>query len=94
MATTINVTQEDIDEGQMGECYFCPVALAASKMIKGGCWVNETHIRASGDDEQEFILSELPEEACKFIRDFDSGNPVHPFQFTLDIPEEFLKEKL
>jgi hypothetical protein len=88
-ATVINVTAEHIANGKRGECEFCPVALAfqaaldlgpfASIDVLIGCATITTGGRS--------IAVSLPEDADQFIVNFDDGEPVEPFSFTVDYPQ-------
>lgn len=75
---TVNVTQEDIDEGQRHQCRRCPIALAASMVIPVAGVTDDIYVDAENDD---ITFYELPEEAKKFIERFDANAKVEPFQF-------------
>lgn len=88
MIVTINVTQEDIDHGEKGNCSRCPVALAASRVLYHptiwpcGIWFGRPC-------SMNRCSVPTPPEVTKFVSDFDSDRPVEPFSFTLTcIPEE------
>lgn len=82
----IEVTQGHIDEGKKADCNRCPIALAIAQHVKVsfkvGNWL--VHFGALGS-------SSLPSNAFCFIQKFDSGQPVSPFSFDIEIPAEFLK---
>jgi hypothetical protein len=78
---TIDVTWEDIDRGQRGICARCPIALAAERagiqqplVFSLGIW----HHSGSG------FWSSIPDEAIRFLEDFDTGSPVAPFTFEVN----------
>lgn len=77
---TIEVTQEDIDKGKQGSCGRCPIALAAYRVMEGSFLVLPYAIfRLEGKSIS------LPDSAIEFIGLFDSGMPVKPFSFTIEI---------
>lgn len=77
---TIRVTQEDIDNGERGNCELCPIAHAMSREL--GCAVD-----VSGPCAVVYIHGPveipLPQEARNFILDFDNVEPVQPFEFQI-----------
>lgn len=75
----ITVTEEDIREGKAGTCQWCPIALAASK-IMGACTVSPDRISFSGGRH-----CYLPRKAKDFIHRFDNGGVVKPFKFEVTI---------
>lgn len=82
---TVEVTQEDIDQGQRCSCRGCPVALALERatgiswLVDGGC------IYVDWRSFQVFAV--LSPEVRAFIHRFDCGKPVQPITFTLEVPE-------
>lgn len=93
----IRVTAEDITAGLQKSCFYCPVALAISRVI-AGFWeaaVTESgeHFQRSADvhfqhsETGERITMKLPDEAGEWISDFDLGWKVEPIEFELPIPE-------
>jgi hypothetical protein len=82
-AVTIEVTAEDIARGQKFYCSNCPVALAASRALGHPvvAGANVMYVRVGG-----YPTLELPPVAKSFIEDFDSGENVSPFSFTLEWP--------
>lgn len=86
MATvTVEVTQEDIDEGSIN-CEWCPIALALKRRfgIMPRIRVSENYIHI---DE---AMIPTPDEAAEFILDFDTERVVVPISFPLDIPDDLL----
>lgn len=90
---TIEVTQEDIDNGVGGNCAYCPVARAAARafpdkpMVRVGSnilWVFDTL-----DTRRPRMEYTLPVKASDFIARFDKHGPeaVAPFTFTIDTSE-------
>ena len=66
----IRVTQDHIRRGERGSLMRCPIGLALEDA--GGAGVM-------------FPLSSLPEVAQNFVRDFDEGRRVEPFQFIMEV---------
>jgi hypothetical protein len=76
----VKVTQEDIDSGRPRVPMQCPVALAVSRSLGGSGFViagpRSIHINRGS------LIT--PPEARKFMRRFDDGAPIEPFEFTID----------
>lgn len=78
----IEVTEEDIKLGQKESCYMCPIARAIERTTKSLWGVRgEFAFRASSPD----ICVDLPDAAQNFISLFDSGCPVEPFTFEIEL---------
>ena len=78
MKYKIEITQEDIDRGMRGRSDFCPVALALRRKwpeAEMGCFACDLGNR----------LVLVPELVSKFVEDFDSGKPVKPFTFEIEL---------
>lgn len=93
---TVEVTAEDIAQGDQGDCGRCPIARAVVRLpLKPGVYgrvgmtlvtfVEEGTMRA-------FARISLPMVAMQFIKSFDShgASSVEPIAFPLDIPVEVL----
>lgn len=80
MKIKIQVTQENIINGQPCEYYSCPIALAVKKQIglKAKVYLNTIDIGKN----HSFAL---PKRAKTFTSKFDSRKPVEPFNFWLNI---------
>lgn len=78
----IDVTQEDIKNGEVGVCTRCPVALAMRRST-GHLWFIDTAILSNADGS-----TELDTPACvrNFVRRFDTRLQVEPFSFDLALP--------
>lgn len=94
MLTKVEVTQEDIDNGKMKSCDFCPVALAVNRVIRPqrdaqvyACIVIIRH-----EEGQRGGFPSLPLAAQEFIENFDDERDVEPFSFALNIPDWALPE--
>ena len=76
------VTQEDIDKAEHGNCRKCPIALAINRAMGG-------LVNVAVSWERIWITgrSEYPRgRVLQFIIGFDSHRPVHPFTFELELP--------
>lgn len=78
----IKVTQEHIDRGTKKACSTCPVALALREATGMECEVSTTIAFLPNNDNG----IPLPIDAKDFIRRFDAGTLVQPFEFELPIP--------
>lgn len=83
----IEVTADDIRLGEPREACLCPIALAVARLLDTAP-VNEEVVvgvlmlLATLPDDLTFTEYELPEEATRFICDFEDGKTVLPFTFT------------
>lgn len=87
----IQVTQEDIDSGNRGSTFNCPVARTVNRRIKGFCIVSGSFIRLIHWCAWATKL-QYPIEVYRFIKSFDNYEYVRPFSFDLPIPEEWLND--
>ncbi len=80
--TRIEVTAEDIENGDRSACETCPIARAAARagleMVNVG-----RHTISWGPSWRN--RRALPPAACSFAIAFDLGEPVQPFAFDLDV---------
>lgn len=97
MLTKIEVTADDIINGDKNNCYACPVALAVKRKINTSSYiyteafivVHRYNINIYNSDNSLSI--HMPNNVINFIKDFDGEQKnLAPFSFELDIPEEFL----
>lgn len=70
---TINVTQDDIDNGVRGNSFKCPVALALIKAV--GIDMVQASLRG--------LYGKYAAEVSLFIKNYDSFLPVVPFSFEI-----------
>lgn len=83
MKIRIYISQSEIDNGKPKKPSFCPIALSANKILN--CisvgtrfmYINTWHM-----NETRLLL---PPEAVQFIRSFDRGLPVQPFDFVVEL---------
>jgi len=79
----IEVTAEDIEQGEHTHGTKCPVARALTRANGEPCGATYTHLRI-GIPAREIIAT--PQPAYDFMNAFDDGLPVEPFTF--EIPYE------
>jgi hypothetical protein len=83
--TTISVTAGHIAKGRPGDCRLCPVALAVEDVFLGtNCWAARYTLTLYSNGQR--LRVPHPGSVLKFIRAFDSAEPVEPFTFELDYP--------
>ncbi len=90
----IEVTQQDINEGEQNEAEDCPVALALNRATQGWWSVDEDGAKERW--ETDIVgngiygpLVKLPDNAIAFVTAFDSwgDDAVSPFSFELELPD-------
>lgn len=93
MKVEINVADEHIEKGKAGDCRLCPISLAIKPLLKFNVPLEVTCYRIWLGVENRTVS--LPLLARDFIRAFDSrqaSKKPKPVTFTLDIPDQYLKE--
>ena len=81
----IEVTREHICKGEIEEPTCCPIALA---LVDCGLRTPAVYDNVVFHDRHKnrwMVPVMLPPEAVEFIHNFDSGTPVEPFGFNLEI---------
>ena len=90
----VYVTQKDIDQGEIGGCTSCPVALALGRLfphLKTIVQPTRLYYRTRGPIWQRRQRAmDAPKEVRIFVDDFDEGKPVEPFHF--DLPTSLGRE--
>ena len=86
----IQVTAEDIANGEREKAKCCPIALAclrAELVEPDVCGEYSDGIQVKDDGEEEgYWRYKLPPEALTFVEQFDKGETVSPFEFDLGNP--------
>lgn len=95
----IEVTQEDIDDGQPGMATHCPIALAMGRATGKQWRVDGPHASECNWDGQAVRGTRivLPSLCVQFVKDFDGedfdlgecgtlGPECEPFSFDLELP--------
>ena len=79
----VTVTADDIAQGTPGSVRSCPIALAIDRATgnNGPLWKVDGEC-AYRDDEPDHML---PEAAREFVRSFDVGGYVEPFEFEVEV---------
>jgi hypothetical protein len=80
MVYHIEVTAEDIAQGERSDCYACPIALAVKRATGKQVAACHAHVYV-GDDK-----GLLSADARSFVTAFDHNEPVSPFSFDLEVP--------
>lgn len=87
---TVEVTQEDIDAGESGSYFFCPIARAVERLLakqtSAGVCAKRIDVRGTRNGKFEKTRHSLPDVAAEFVQRFDEEKVVEPFTFTLDLP--------
>jgi hypothetical protein len=85
MTTKVKVTQEHLDAGKQFSCEECAVSLAIKEAFAKekviGCRASTRYVAIFF--LKQTICCEFPPEVSKFIRKFDKGEQVEPFEFEL-----------
>lgn len=86
----IQVTQEDIDKGEIKSSYLCPVALALSRagLVPLVLGASNIEIRTKNDYQYSQLKTVTPMGEAKlksFIFNFDGRRTVEPFSFYIYI---------
>lgn len=92
LTETIDVTQDDIDNGERILCRRCPIARACNRKGFGPVAVCDGAIykddgKGIFDLKSAVVIANLPEEASRFYREFDQGKTVKPFSFQIQIDQ-------
>ncbi len=88
MTLTVDVTAEDIEEGEASSCRRCPVALALNRAYGGDCSALVGDARISLWDREAFISAAIPTSVRRFTQAFDdktTRDDAKPFTFTLEL---------
>jgi|SRR6185312_14609868 len=104
MLVKVEVTQDDIEQGNKNSCFYCPIALAASRatgtivavgtfehVIGGkfiGVGVNLAWIYCNPDGMNVERWAKLPQVANDFVKRFDESGVGEPISFDLEFLEE------
>jgi hypothetical protein len=88
MRIRVRVSQRDINTGQPMEDTQCPIAKAFRRASgKRNVEVTFSRIFIGGMWSQHSYSYKLPSSAINFIRRFDDGKKVKPFEFTVERPD-------
>lgn len=82
--TKLSITQADIDTGVHGDPCYCPIAQALRRTFPGrGVMVSDVIQVSVNSDDKNCEWYSLSEDAREFIRTFDDGGIVYPFDMEL-----------
>lgn len=90
MKRKIEVTQDDINNGDRDDTQSCPIALALLKAGFTEPRVDGCDICYTEGDKVKSVMS--PSVVRDFVKSFDRGLPVKPFSFELDLGKVFTYE--
>jgi hypothetical protein len=88
MRVTIRVTAEDIRQGKRNNCYGCPITLAVARALPkfyAKVYKKDLHLIPRQAQARPWQIFALPEQATRFVRDFDAGQVVEPFSFVIEL---------
>lgn len=87
----IQITQDDIDNGVIGDSNHCPIARAFKRIGYTEVIVEQKRIYLYGDTynssnvyRKKYI--DMPENGKKFVLYYDRSEPVEPFELEVKIP--------
>ena len=92
---TVNVTQENIDKGDVDSGYSYPIALALNTIINTnlvGFYVDTKKLLFSRNMRID-SSSRIPKVARDFIDDFDNEKPVKPITFQVAIRKDLIRKQ-
>jgi hypothetical protein len=85
--TAVSVTAGHIAKGEPRSAFSCPVACALADAFPGArCHAGRNALTVYDRCGTRCLRVPHPDSVLKFIRAFDSGQPVDPFTFELDYP--------
>lgn len=100
---TIDVTQDDIDNGARGNARECPIARALDRTFPleplpedatpglahwwSVTWFVKRYVKG-----EVTVVASLPPAANEFVSRFDHDSEVEPFSFDLVVPDELAAE--
>lgn len=91
MKRTVTVLQDDIDRGMPGHISLCAVARAVRRDLADlgdHAVVSGIYLRVRGAEHR--LWGALPFAVQQCVSDFDSGLPVQPFKFEVELAGEDL----
>lgn len=88
----IKVTHQHIAMGCMRKSHRCPVAHAVNEHLGSGysSTIGLCNITIANGRGTTMWQKEQPVSVFKFVKLFDGGEHVKPFEFELSIPEKYL----
>lgn len=102
-SVTIDVQQRDIDDGIQEDCARCPVAKAASRILRpnfrpnvSGYYLQIFNRPLVGEHEPELVYDAvLPKEVRDWIErfDLDGALSVDPISFRVHLPDRCVREQ-
>lgn len=87
MRVKIDVTARDIRRGRPWRADACPLFLACDRLLRD---VETVYFCVAFQGSEDYV--DLPPRAMDWVNDFDLGNPVKPFSFTLNVPAKLVRK--
>ena len=86
---TVHVTRDHICRGDQNSLWGCPIALALQETCGWSSLICVISNEATDLDDSGGRIrnADLPAEAVRFIKDFDAGRDVSPFEFEIAVSE-------
>jgi hypothetical protein len=83
----VRVEELDIRAGRRENCEGCPLALAIHRALGYPVYVAGEDVGECTGDPKVLgsRLAVLPARARRFVKDFDAGRKVRPFEFRLSV---------
>ncbi len=82
----IKVTQEDIDNGIRGKCYFCPVAQAINRVLQKVAAVRSDVIEIFNHEETKYEKPTFTSKGLQArIDTYDDQFGMSPFEFEFEL---------
>jgi hypothetical protein len=78
----VEVSKQDIEVGTRGEPDCCPIAWALERKDFKEIYVSDAYVNFE-DEKGNLHEYYLPPKALGFVKAFDKGEDVFPFEFTL-----------
>ena len=84
----IKVTQAHIEQGDIGDPSFCPIALAVKESLPEEPVDVDVSALGRISISYPYYISCKPRSTTRFVKLFDSGEDVEPFAFNLPITKK------
>lgn len=85
----VHVSQGDIEIGEIGSSRTCPLARAIGRHMPGSYMTSITPYSVwmykKGCSHDTYMYAGLPDHVAAFVKAFDAGDTVKPFDFELEL---------
>lgn len=92
MKQTINITNQNIQNGEKANPQNCAIAKALKNKFRNrikDISVLPSHVAISFENNKEFF-AKMPKEGAEFIKRFDKGLPVNRIKLDLNFKKQYL----